>query len=557
MSTIKKCTACCAPVTKEIVHPLLYVPICENCHFRYNEGEFTVEDGNEIYCRFCGEGEGQLLLCDTCPKSFCARCVENCCGKSELRRIEKLSDRWHCFVCSPQPIQDLCTKNGWKFYGTKDADVKKESRKGLVYADISRGREKFEIPVINQVDNAPPPLNFVYVTEPVAGEGVILSNNPSLLTCCSCTDNCRDPTKCECAQRMGGSFAYDSSGIIMNDKPNGIYECNSRCSCHAARCRNRVVGKGPNVRLEVFRCDNPLKGWGVRCRDDIYMGTYVADYLGEILLEEDAEQRGLVYNDEYLFTCDSWGRMCAANRVADLCMKPHISKIKREVDMDITVMSKADISKYLDADLVDLLEKKGAISRAQEMGKQLREDPVAFLKRQEAQFMNEHGAEGGTEGPKRRISTKPQPAGKRLKSLLDLDSADISKAISEDSPDQKRRGKGEKSSSTGGTREQLPAYKSWLELHQIARQRALDQAVSIVTDRTVMEVEEKTTTYAVDGRYYCLKNPHEACLVDVHLDLSCSHRLFGSVARFLNNNCTPNLEKVTVYVESRYEGFPR
>jgi hypothetical protein len=54
-----------------------------------------------------------------------------------------------------------------------------------------------------------------------------------------------------------------------------------------------------------------------------------------------------------------------------------------------------------------------------------------------------------------------------------------------------------------------------------------------------------------------LQNPHGACLVDVHLALSCSHRLFGSVARFLNNNCTPNLEKVTVYVESRYEGFPR
>jgi hypothetical protein len=30
---------------------------------------------NEIYCRWCGEGQGELLLCDSCPKSFCSGCI--------------------------------------------------------------------------------------------------------------------------------------------------------------------------------------------------------------------------------------------------------------------------------------------------------------------------------------------------------------------------------------------------------------------------------------------------------------------------------------------------
>lgn len=513
MSAAKRCTACHGPTSKEVIHPLLFVPICKTCDFHYHNGEFTIEDGNEIFCRLCGEGEGQLLLCDSCPKSFCARCVENVCGKAELRRIQQLSDRWHCFICSPQPLLDLCTKNGWNYHGANVRETnKRQYRKGLVYADISKGREKFEIPVINEVDSAPPPTNFIYVTEPVAGEGVILSNNPNLFTCCSCTDNCRDPTKCECALRMGGSFAYDSSGTMLHDKPDGIYECNSRCSCHVSRCHNRVVGRGPHLRLEVFRCENPAKGWGVRCRDDIHVGQYVCDYLGEILLEEDSENRGLRENDEYLFTLDSWGRMCAANKVRELGLKQRVRRIKREEDVDPTVLTKEDVSEILhDADLVELLESKGAIRRALEMGKQLREDPDGFLQQQQALFRNEHcDAAGGSAGKgssKRRVAPKPQSTPKRLRALLDLDNADISKTLDDDSPEGKTKaragGKGGASSSSAGgasSGEGKQFYRSWLELRQIARQRAVDQAQSVVTDRIVTQVEEETTTYTVDGR---------------------------------------------------------
>jgi hypothetical protein len=45
--------------------------------------------------------------------------------------------------------------------------------------------------------------------------------------------------------------------------------------------------------LYACRCKEPGKGWGVRCLDPIPAGSFVTDYLGEILREEDAEKRGI------------------------------------------------------------------------------------------------------------------------------------------------------------------------------------------------------------------------------------------------------------------------
>lgn len=162
---------------------------------------------------------------------------------------------------------------------------RKIENKFLICQDISKGRERHAIPVYNTVDSEPAPLDFVYVTQHLAGEGTILTNNPNFITCCTCTDNCRDASKCECAMLMDG-FAYDKDGIYSNEKRSGIYECNQRCSCHVMRCKNRVVGKGPQQKLEVFRCSNPLKGWGVRCKEMIPAGTYIADYLGKKFVHE-------------------------------------------------------------------------------------------------------------------------------------------------------------------------------------------------------------------------------------------------------------------------------
>eukprot|EP01036_Dinobryon_divergens_P036197 gene36197-47069_t len=107
---------------------------------------------------------------------------------AESQRILNMSDRWSCIVCSPQPLLDLCAKNNWNYHGKSASAAsgggggggggsrKRAGGTQYICEDVSRGREKFEIPVINEVDNAAAPLDFVYVTSHVAGENVVLSN---------------------------------------------------------------------------------------------------------------------------------------------------------------------------------------------------------------------------------------------------------------------------------------------------------------------------------------------------------------------------------------------
>jgi len=50
-------------------------------------------------------------------------------------------------------------------------------------------------------------------------------------------------------------------------------------------CMLCQVGRGITLPLEVFRCLPVEKGWGVRCREFVPAGTFVACYQGELLDE--------------------------------------------------------------------------------------------------------------------------------------------------------------------------------------------------------------------------------------------------------------------------------
>ena len=72
-----------------------------------------------------------------------------------------------------------------------------------------------------------------------------------------------------------------------------IYECNKKCKC-SKDCYNRVVQKGRKVRLAIFRTSNGC-GWGVKTLENIKKGSFVVEYVGEVITNEEAEERGKKY----------------------------------------------------------------------------------------------------------------------------------------------------------------------------------------------------------------------------------------------------------------------
>mmetsp|Transcript_2683 Transcript_2683/g.8243 ORF Transcript_2683/g.8243 Transcript_2683/m.8243 type:complete len:170 (+) Transcript_2683:1322-1831(+) len=66
-------------------------------------------------------------------------------------------------------------------------------------------------------------------------------------------------------------------------------------------CDNRLVQYGPRFRLEVFRCP-PVgrisKGWGIRSPELIPRGSFVCEYVGEYISDDEAESRGIRYDNQ-------------------------------------------------------------------------------------------------------------------------------------------------------------------------------------------------------------------------------------------------------------------
>lgn len=545
------CSACQSQTLQLYAHPMFNIPLCIDCNWEYHSGEFTVDEGNEIYCRWCGAGVGELLLCDVCPKAFCSRCVENNFGTAELERIKGLSDRWCCFVCSPQSFRDLCVKNGWK--GTQTSEITTPFNRG-VCNDISRGREKYEIPVINEIDYELAPMNFTYVTQPVAGEGAKLNNNPNFFSCCSCTDNCSNPLTCECIINSGG-ISYDSTGRLLLDKPSGIYECNYRCACNVNRCRNRVVSKGPSIRLEVFRCEIPAKGWGVRCRQPIPAGTFICDYLGEVLPESELDRRGEKHGDEYLYDIDCWGTSQGCLKKSQLGLKRSLSVMPRQYFVDVTLIDKEHLLEYFDEDLVKKLDKHGAIDNMLEAGKKLREKEKRMKKHNEdlrreqmkqqeldekatafAQanefsdeydgidfslpFYSDSSPEKPVTGKRVNVVQRKAPAAKKTKSgsatqRLGNAATEASDAAADDEVKT----------------ESLPV--SWYDLRLRYSQKEWSKARTVISDRAMNETEYANDSFSIDAKWY------------------------GNIARFINHSCGPNLKKVMVFCDTHDVRTPR
>lgn len=89
---------------------------------------------------------------------------------------------------------------------------------------------------------------------------------------------------------------------LLNPVSSGIYECNSKCACHRQHCTNRLVQQGLFVQLQLFK--DKQKGWGLRALHDLPRGTFICQYIGELLTSDQGHERAQTMDDKYQTSLD-------------------------------------------------------------------------------------------------------------------------------------------------------------------------------------------------------------------------------------------------------------
>ncbi|XP_011347416.1 histone-lysine N-methyltransferase EHMT2 isoform X2 [Ooceraea biroi] len=168
--------------------------------------------------------------------------------------------------------------------------------------DISRGKETNPIQCVNGYDSEDKPTDFLYVTENCFTSNINVDRTITSLQSCRCEDNCSSE-KCLCGN-ISLRCWYDEEGKLIPEfnyaDPPMLFECNPACDCNRITCNNRVIQHGLTQRFQLFRTKG--KGWGLRTLRHIPKGTYVCEYVGEIISDSEADHRE---DDSYLFDLDN------------------------------------------------------------------------------------------------------------------------------------------------------------------------------------------------------------------------------------------------------------
>ncbi|XP_061486855.1 histone-lysine N-methyltransferase EHMT2-like isoform X2 [Rhineura floridana] len=171
----------------------------------------------------------------------------------------------------------------------------------IISRDVARGFENVPIPCVNSVDDEPCPDDYKYISENCETSTMNIDRNVTHLQHCTCQDDCSS-RNCQCGQLSIRGW-YDKDGRLLQEfnkiEPPLIFECNQACTCWR-NCKNRVVQSGIKVRLQLYR--TAKMGWGVQALQTIPQGTFICEYVGELISDAEADVRE---DDSYLYDLDN------------------------------------------------------------------------------------------------------------------------------------------------------------------------------------------------------------------------------------------------------------
>ncbi|KAK4433144.1 Histone-lysine N-methyltransferase SUVR4 [Sesamum alatum] len=201
-------------------------------------------------------------------------------------------------------------------------------------SDITNGTEKVKISLLDEKGNEDLP-HYIYSPENITYESAYVHVSLARISdedCCSgCMGDCLSSSiPCTCARDTGGEFAYTPEGLLNEkflkscismklspknhhlfycqdcpleraknvDMPENckghmlrkfIKECWRKCGCNM-QCGNRVVQRGITRKLQVFLTSEG-KGWGLRTLEELPKGSFICEYVGEILTNIELYER--------------------------------------------------------------------------------------------------------------------------------------------------------------------------------------------------------------------------------------------------------------------------
>uniref|UniRef100_A0A8C2ZT39 Euchromatic histone-lysine N-methyltransferase 1b n=1 Tax=Cyclopterus lumpus TaxID=8103 RepID=A0A8C2ZT39_CYCLU len=277
--------------------------------------DISIRDKEENICLHWAAFSGSVEIAELLLNARCDLQAVNIHGDSPLH-IAARENRLECVTLfltrgadvflknrEGETPPDCCSHNS-KAWAALQANTRERDDKNT--SDVALGQESVPLPCVNSVDSEPHPDDYKYIPENCVTSPMNIDRNITHLQYCVCKEDC-STSICMCGQ-LSLRCWYDKRGCLLpefcREEPPLIFECNHACSCWRT-CKNRVVQNGIRTRLQVFRTSK--KGWGVRAVQDIPQGTFVCEYVGEIISEAEAEMR---QNDTYLFSLDDKDLYC-------------------------------------------------------------------------------------------------------------------------------------------------------------------------------------------------------------------------------------------------------
>ncbi|CAD5115176.1 DgyrCDS4173 [Dimorphilus gyrociliatus] len=164
--------------------------------------------------------------------------------------------------------------------------------------DISGGIENVAVPLEDKeyLKNC---SDFVYSLQNIPSLEFQEKSWAEELQGCECEAECNRDT-CSCVKQWGANYNSDRLLIASSDRP--ILECGKTCSCSSGNCQNKVVGRGVRLKLQVFK--TPDKGMGVKCLESIKKGSFVSEYVGEVIGVKEAKTRTKFMAERPSYCCN-------------------------------------------------------------------------------------------------------------------------------------------------------------------------------------------------------------------------------------------------------------